>query len=179
MELSWREWKRHPLVDQTWNNWKLHWAAAFSKTRDIHRMMANNGAFANQVAAEAGQAAMMARLLDNLANATLQKNDTVEKLVTMNEKLEKALADANAAIACLCLLAPTTAPAGGSNDCPSHWSPVIPDWDPTGYCSSHGFKVKPGHTSATCAHRKEGHNTVATRLDTKGGSKANKQWTPA
>jgi hypothetical protein len=132
MELVWSEWKHHPLVDQTWNNWKLHWTAAFSETRDIHQMTANNGAFANQVAAKAEQATMMARLLDNLANAALQKNDTVEKLVTANEKLVKALANANAAIARLCLLKPATAPNGSSNDHPSHWSPVIPNWDPAG-----------------------------------------------
>jgi hypothetical protein len=30
MELTWREWKRRRLIDQTWNNWKLHWRAAFS-----------------------------------------------------------------------------------------------------------------------------------------------------
>ncbi len=97
----------------------------------------------------------------------------MEKLVTTNEKLAKALADANAAIARLCLSAPATAPAGSSNDCPSHWSPVIPDWDPTGYCSLHKFKVKHGHTSATCAHSKEGHNATATRLDAKGVREAN------
>jgi hypothetical protein len=179
MELVWHEWKRCPLVDQTWNNWKFHWMAAFSETRDIHRMTANDGTFANQVAAKAEQAAMMACLLDNLANAPLQKNNTVEKLVTANKKLAKALANANAAIARLCLPAPATAPTGSSNDRPSHWSPVIPDWNPTSYCSSHGFKVKCGHTSATCAHRKEGHITTATRSDTKGSSEANKRWTPA
>ncbi len=137
-------------------------------------MTANDGAFANQVAAEAEQAAMMAHLLDNLVYAALQKNDTAEKLVTANEKLVKALADANTAIAHLCLPTPATAPAGGSNDRPSNWSPVIPDWDPTGYCSLHGFKVKRGHTSATCAPCKAGHNATATRLDTKGSSEANK-----
>jgi hypothetical protein len=42
---------------------------------------------------------MMAKSLDNLANATIQKNDTVEKLVTANKKLAKALANANATIA--------------------------------------------------------------------------------
>jgi hypothetical protein len=36
-------------------------------------MTANNGAFANQVAAKAEQAAMMARSLDKLANDALQK----------------------------------------------------------------------------------------------------------
>jgi hypothetical protein len=105
-------------------------------------MMANDGASASQVAAEAEQAAMMAHLLENLANTTLQKTDTVEKLVTFNEKLAKALANANAPIARPCLPAPARAPDGSSNDRPSHWLPVIPNWDPTGYYSLHGFKVK-------------------------------------
>jgi hypothetical protein len=42
MELTWQEWKRCPLVDHTWNKWKLHWTAAFAETRDINRMIANN-----------------------------------------------------------------------------------------------------------------------------------------
>jgi hypothetical protein len=50
-------------------------------------MTVNDGAFANQATAKAKQAAMMARLLNNLANAALQKNDTVAKLVTANKKL--------------------------------------------------------------------------------------------
>jgi hypothetical protein len=99
MELAWQEWKRRPLFNQTWNNWKQHWTAAFTKSRDIHPMTSNDGAFANQAAAEAKQAAMMARSLDNLANAALQKNDTVEHLVRANKRLAKALVDANAAIA--------------------------------------------------------------------------------
>jgi hypothetical protein len=53
MELAWREWKHCPLVDQAWNNLKLHWMAAFSETRDIHRMSANDGAFPNQITAKA------------------------------------------------------------------------------------------------------------------------------
>ncbi len=62
-------------------------------------MTLHDGAFANQAAAEAEQAAKMARSLDNLANAALQKNNTVEHLVSANECLAIALADANAAIA--------------------------------------------------------------------------------
>jgi hypothetical protein len=32
MELAWHKCKRHLLINQTWNNWKSHWTAAFSKT---------------------------------------------------------------------------------------------------------------------------------------------------
>ncbi len=166
MELAWRKWNRCPLVDHTWNNWKLHWTAAFAETRNINRMIANNSAFANQAASDVKQAAMMAKSLDNLANAAIQKNDTVEKLVTANKKLAKALANANATIAQLCLPNPpnplsTPSRSTMNNRCPSHWSAVKPDWDPTGYCSTHGFKVKRGHTSTTCTHQQDRHNIAA------------------
>jgi hypothetical protein len=62
-------------------------------------MIANDSAFANQAATDAEQATVMAKSLDNLPNATIQKNDTLEKLVTANKKLAKDLADANATIA--------------------------------------------------------------------------------
>ena len=42
-------------------------------------------------------------------------------------------------------------------------------FDPHGYCSSHGYKVKEAHTSATCPFPKNRHNKLATRLDIKGG----------
>jgi hypothetical protein len=175
MELAWRKWKRRPVADQTWNNWKVHWTAAFTESRDIHRMTTPDGAFANQAATDAEQAAMMARSLDNLANAAIQKNDTVEKLVVANERLAKALADANAAIARLRLPANSASWSGGS----ANEAATPPDWDPQGYCWSHGWKVKLGQSSKTCNHRKDGHDTTATRANIKGGSGLNKAWTPA
>jgi hypothetical protein len=115
-----------------------HWTAAFAETHDINRMIANDSAFANQAATNAKQAAMMAKSLDNLANAAIQKNDTMEKLVTANAKLAKALTDANTATARLCLpdlLHPpnplaTLARSSTNNLRPSHWSTIKPDWDP-------------------------------------------------
>jgi hypothetical protein len=146
-------------------------------------MIANDSAFANQAATNAKQTAMMAKSHDNLANAAIQENDTVEKLVTAKEKLRKALADANAAITQLCLPNPPNPPnplstpsrSSTNNLCPSHWSAVKPDWDPTGYCSKHGFKVKLVHSRATCTHQQDRHNTAATRSDPKSSSKANKK----
>jgi hypothetical protein len=120
------------------------------------------------------QAAMMACSLDNLANAVLQKKDTVEQLVSANECLAKALANANAAIACLHIPAAAAAPAGSSGDRPAHWTPTLPKWDSTSYCWSHRFKVKCGHSGTTCANCKEEHVTTDTQSDTKGSSGANK-----
>jgi hypothetical protein len=180
MELVWREWKCRPVVDQTWNNWKQHWTAAFTKSRNIHCMMTPEGAFANQVATNAEQAAMMARSLDNLANVAIQKNDTVEKLVVVNKRLAKALADANAAIVCLRLPGHSASQLGGSsNACPPHLAATPPEWDPQGYYWTHGWKVKLGHSSTTCTYRKDNHDTTASRTNTKDGSTLNKASTPA
>ncbi len=118
----------------------------------------------------------MARSLDNLANAAIQKNDTVEKLVVANERLAKALADANAAIARLRLPGHSASQPGGSSNARAAPSP---EWDPHGYCWTHGWKVKLGHSSTTCNHRKDGHDTTASCANTKSGSTLNKAWTPA
>ncbi len=83
-------------------------------------MTSNDGTFANQAATKAKQAAMMGRSLDNLANTALQKNNTVEQLVSANKYLAKDLANANATIARLRLLVPVAAPAGKSGIRPAH-----------------------------------------------------------
>ncbi len=74
--------------------------AAFAETRDINRMTSGNSAFANQAAAqEIVQAEKMAALLDNLANESIQKNNTIDKLVVTNQQQAKIIANLTAAIA--------------------------------------------------------------------------------
>jgi hypothetical protein len=100
-------------------------------------MLVNNNAFTNQTATHAEQATMMAKSLDNLAIAAIQNNDTMEKLVTANAKLAKALANVNTAIAQLHLPNPPNPPnplstpsrSSTNNHHPSHWSAIKPDWD--------------------------------------------------
>ncbi len=103
-------------------------------------MMAGGRAFTNQAALNADQAACMVTSLNNLTNMVIQKNDTVEKLVAANERLAKALADVNTAIAQLCLPNASVTPAAptstNNHPCPTHWATVKPDWDFTGYCLS-------------------------------------------
>jgi hypothetical protein len=67
---------------------------------NINRMTSGSLAFANQAAAqEIVQAEKMAALLDNLANASIQKNDTIDKLVTTNQQQAKIIANFTEAIA--------------------------------------------------------------------------------
>jgi hypothetical protein len=96
-------------------------------------MTTGNRAFANQAITNNKQATRMVTSLDNLANAAIQKNNTVNKLVAANKCLVKALANAYTAIARLCLLTAPTAPATPvasartkHHPCPAHWTPIKP-----------------------------------------------------
>ena len=93
MTLNWREWKRRPANEHTWANWKLHWTAVFAEMRDISRMTTGNTTFGANQAAEIEQAQQMATSLDNLANASIQKNATIDNLVATNAAFTKAIQD--------------------------------------------------------------------------------------
>ena len=91
---AWKEWNRRPDIEKTWPNWKTHWTRAFQENRDIRRL--TGGTFRHQAhaAIDDDLSEKMVLSLDNLANAAVQKNDTVEKLVTSNNQL----ASSNAAL---------------------------------------------------------------------------------
>jgi hypothetical protein len=93
MTLAWRKWKCCPPINYTWPNWMAHCTAAFVKMRDINCMTASNTAFGANQASELKQAQQMASSLDNLAKATMQKNNTIKNLVATNAMLTKAVAD--------------------------------------------------------------------------------------
>ncbi len=117
--LAWQEWKCHLLLDHTWNKWKDHWMAAFVEMQGINCMTSADSAFTNQVAAlEIVQAEKMTALLDNLANASIQKNDTIDKLVTTKQQQAKIIADLTEAIAKLKNGIPLTEQWGGHENPP-------------------------------------------------------------
>ncbi len=123
------------------HNWKDHWTAAFAEMRDINRMTTDNLTFANQAASqEIVQAEIMAALLDNLANASIQKNDTIDKLVATNQQQAKTIANLTEAIAKLKAGSPPMEQRLGCAN-PLHWRSTKPAWDPTGYCWMHDFWV--------------------------------------
>ena len=93
MTLGWREWKCHPANEHTRANWKLHWTAAFAEMRDISRMTTGKTTFSANQAVEMEHTQQMATSLDNLANAPIQKNTTIDNLVATNTALSKAIQD--------------------------------------------------------------------------------------
>jgi hypothetical protein len=186
MTLGWREWKRRPAIEHTWANWKIHWMAAFTEMCDISRMTTGETTFGANQAVEMEQAQQMATSLDNLANASIQKNATIDNLIATNAALSKAIQDIQRTLATIMTnQTPTSgvpAPPGqpkGDHTRPPHWATIKPPWDRTGYCWSYGFKVKVGHTSCTCTSCKTGHQPEATQTKTMGGSTFNAGWPTA
>jgi len=169
MTLGWREWKHLPAIQHTWDNWKIHWMAAFAEMRDISRMTTGKTTFGANQAVEIEQAQQMATSLDNLANASIQKNATIDNLVATNASFSKAIQDIQRTLATMMTNQTpkqgTPTPPGqptGDQPRPSHWTTVKPPWDRTGYCWSHGYKVKVGHTSSMCTSCKAGLQPGAT-----------------
>jgi hypothetical protein len=135
------------------------------------------------LAAKLEQVQQMASSLNNLVNATIQKNATIENLVATNAMLTKAITDIQLSIAQMCaagvptshtLAAPT--PLTEARVCHSHWSNIKPAWDKVGYCLIHGYKVKIDHNSSTCLSCKTGHQPSTTRANIMGGNTYNAEY---
>jgi hypothetical protein len=166
---------------------------------NINCMMAGESAFGANTAEEEEQAHQIALSLNNLANASIQKNSTIDSLVATNAQLMQALADMQITMACMIPprhppLYSGTVPAWGPNPPPtmappaapappavgvlsqrlSHWGVVKPNWDKVGYCWTHGFRVKVGYNSTTCSSCCTGHQPGATWTNIMGGSWYNK-----
>ena len=111
MQLAWRDWVRIP--NKTWNLWKTHWTQAFQEKRDLEILadVPINGV-ANAVTKQQ-MGNNMVTALDNLANAAVQKNDTIEALVIANKNLTDSLAAHDAK--CAHLLSIITALSTGRN----------------------------------------------------------------
>ena len=117
--------------------------------------------------------------LDNLANAVVEKNGTIETLVKANLALTKAVADRDTS-----LIALTTAitkfsnqsSKGGGGDCVTTDDPAV--FNPMGYCWSRGYTYKHGHSSATCNKKKTGNQVTAKRGGIQGGVTWNQDWKP-
>eukprot|EP00804_Cyclotella_cryptica_P023861 CCRYP_018685-RA/>CCRYP_018685-RA protein AED:0.12 eAED:-0.15 QI:0/-1/0/1/-1/0/1/0/255 len=159
---AWREWRRTHPANQIWANWKTHWTRALQENRDIQRITGGGGGFAGN-AMEDDIANQLVTGLDNLANAAVQKNETVKKLITMNQQqdqvivsLTKSLEEekrTNSTLLAIISAAGPKATTGNNNSNLAGGGTWEKKLDPNGYCWSHGYKVKIGHNSLTCNKR--------------------------
>jgi hypothetical protein len=195
MTIAWHEWNHHAIANHTWPSWKTHRTSAFAEMLNINRMTVGEAAFSANAAEEEHQARQITESLNNIANASIHKNATINNLIASNPQFVQALQEMQAAIVRMfpigqahaspyqpptwlptppeaaappaASLAPPPATTGLH---PSHWGSVKPTWDKRGFCWSHGHKVKVGHTSATCSSWCTGYQTRATCANTMGRS---------
>ena len=181
MDQAWKEWKRTLAANRTWANWKAYWTDAFQEKRELVRLtgIAYDGMANNAQVDEIGD--KMVSALDNLANAAVQKNDTFEHLVAANKTLtetnKRQQEDNRKLLAIISALSvKTTYKTATGKDLSGGGADF--NWDPNGYCWSHGYKVKAGHSSATCEKCRPGHqdHLDAKRGDTQGGCTWNQKW---
>jgi hypothetical protein len=86
MTMAWCKWNCCAIVNHTWPSWKTHWTAAFAKMRDINRITAGEAAFGANAAEEEHQVCQITTLLNNLANASIQKNVAIDNLVVHSSR---------------------------------------------------------------------------------------------
>lgn len=172
-----REWKRKEANDRTWANFKLHFAAAHEEYRDSFDTAQSAGYHTANHAQQELQQQMLAHLAtvatsDSAAIAQLQQhNHTLHtELLATNTRLEQALAAITTIAA---TQRPNKRAAPTASTAPPPKQPKL--CSNTNYCWTHGWWINDDHTSASCTKPAAGHQTTATRNDTKGGSTKNKE----
>ena len=181
-----KEWKRKDATDKTWTNFKTFFAREFKELREASTK-AKNGGFANNVEKTNDNDFMMIEMaqdhteaLANLATATKSDRDAVMHLSATNATLTAQLLELHAKQESSVMEITKLQVAAAKCKCgrKGPWQPsgISVGWDPKGYCWSHGFKCKVGHTSATCTTRKPNHKVDTTRDNIMGGFKTNQDW---
>jgi hypothetical protein len=168
-----REWRRRPLQEQTWVNFKTDFAIAHQEYRESQTT--NQAGYHNANAAmELQQDTAMA--IANLATATAADRSTVTALCATNAQLTTdltatyaLLTAARQTIAAL-QVEVATLKATASSTVGTHNPPARVYTPNTNYCWTHGYKVGGRHTSSSCTNPATGHQTAATRAAPMGGS---------
>ena len=174
-----RDWRRRPILEQTWATFKIDFALAHQELRDSQ--VTSNQAGYQQAANAAYDTASYdiqqetALAIANLATATASDRSTVANLTATNSSLSTKLNLANAKLiavtaelAALQIATAAVRSAGTQQAIATRNRPAYVT--NRNYCWTHGYRVGPTHTSATCTAPRDGHQTTATRANTMGGS---------
>jgi hypothetical protein len=172
-----RRWDKKLEGDRTWNNLKIHFAAAYRQHRQIQGKTIVAQAFSNYAVTQASEDDLTEQALGafaNLATATAVDRNVVAELMEANSRLAKQLEDnATSLKEVKALLKKERAECdiGGNTNRPSRRS-FTPSSD--NHCWLHGYNVERTHTSQTCTYPKEGHQREATKINNMGGSQVNR-----
>ena len=195
---AYTKWKRKTRAERRWATGKAFFRKAIKEAEKINKLTGDGDFSANALVTNTQETVrnemveQMGEAFDNLALAATFKNDKLDSMV-------KAIAELTAANATLtkanysltqqlakCQIGNTTRNTnrndGSSGNDAATGSGTKPDWppwsDPKAYCHSCGYKLRKGHTSATCPKAKlhPGHKKDATRQNPMGGSLKDAGW---
>lgn len=183
------EWEAKPRNQKTWTAWKAHYRNAHLARK--RQMLAagtaglGGGGMANAVTAVEDATisddtlAKLDGYLDNLAAAATTEKSTLAQLVENNATLMATITSLTASVTALStaytILAAKVDPGGKATGGKPR-AKTQRKAEPGGYCWTHGYRVAPGHNSATCKGKADGHKDAATRANTMNGSVENKGW---
>ena len=120
----------------------------------------------------------MVTALDNLALAATADRNIVMEIIATNRKLVEAnttiATQVKALVATNALLVATQEPTATKKEYNATTKREQLPIASSGYCWSHGYKLRQGHTSKTCGVKQQGNQEEATRTNTLGGKMWNK-----
>ena len=174
------EWEAKPRHEKTWDNWKLHYRAAhLARKRQLLAATqppfqhAANAATTHDTTIDPTTFDRLDGYLDNLAAAATSERTTLTQLIDNNASLTASVAALTASVTAL-TAAYTLMTNKQTHQTPrprtsNAMQPKKTPFDPS-YCWTHGYKVRPGHTSVTCPAKATGHQEAATHANNMGGS---------
>ena len=171
-----REWERLPPTSKTWTAWQLKYREA--NVERMRLLKANPTSFgaANNVSGSdmKAETAAIEAALNNIANAATSDSALMTQIMAQLKAITTRMDT---------LQHGQTQPAPKNPAKSSKFVPrvytqaeALAIFDPTGYCSTHGWRVHASHTSLTCKKQGKNYNTAATRANTMGSSNMNKGW---
>ena len=189
--LDFKNWRHKPAIDRTWANFKIFFAELFKDPQDDGLTAQASGYTTNICQLQENEVTMSemqqetVTTLANLATATTSEWTAFITLTTTNTDLARHITTLTAHLVTAqgkitTLTAQLATKSGGSGNCNNHSNPSTGNFtglDPKGYCWTHGWRVRKGHSSSTCSKWKTGHDATANRENTKGRSNYNKGWT--
>ena len=189
--LDYKNWRHKPALNRTWANVKIFFSEVFKDARDDSLTVQTSGYATNVIQLQEDEVTMpemqqeMSIALANLVTTTTSDKTAFITLTTTNADLDRQITTLTANLVTTqakvtTLTEKLAAKVGGSGKCNNKSTPSTRNFhglDPTGYCWTHGWKVRKGHSSSTSSKRKTVHDATSNRENTKGGIDYNKGWT--
>ena len=190
------KWKRKAKVDRKWAPGKTFFRKALKEAGVITTLSGDGDFSANALVTNTQEAVrtemveQMGEAFDNLAMAATVKQETMDSMIKTIADLTAAnttLTKANLSLTQQLQKCQSTGNKGNRNSwgkggdagAGTSTKEEFPPWtDPAAYCHTCGYKLRKGHTSATCPKAKDhpGHKKEATRNNPMGGSLKDAGW---